>query len=132
MLFISLIFVCLLNYIAVYLLFSMTLRQQITVLLKKKKLSQGELGRLVETSGDIIGRYELGEVKPSIEVVIRMADALGVSLDFSVGKTDLELDSSTLNRIQEVAKLPEPEKQQVFLVLDALIRDFKARKAYSH
>jgi transcriptional regulator with XRE-family HTH domain len=110
----------------------MTLGQQITALRKKKKLSQGELGKLVETSGDIIGRYERDEVKPSIEVVIRMADALEVSLDFLVGKTDMELDSSTLNRIQEVAKLPEPEKEQVFLVLDALIRDFKTRKAYSH
>ncbi|MFC3197606.1 helix-turn-helix domain-containing protein [Parapedobacter deserti] len=61
-----------------------------------------------------IGRYERGEVKPSIEVVIRMADALEVSLDFLVGKTELELDSSTIKRIQEVAKLPEQEKQQVF------------------
>jgi len=109
----------------------MTLGQRITSLRKKKKLSQGELGKLVETSGDIIGRYERDEVKPSIEVVIRMADALEVSLDFLVGKTELELDSSTINRIQEVAKLPEQEKQQVFMVLDALIRDFKARKAYS-
>ena len=109
----------------------MTLGQRITSLRKKKKLSQGELGKLVETSGDIIGRYERDEVKPSIEVVIRMADALEVSLDFLVGKTELELDTSTINRIQEVAKLPEQEKQQVFMVLDALLRDFKARKAYS-
>jgi transcriptional regulator with XRE-family HTH domain len=109
----------------------MTLGQQITVLRKKKKISQGELGKLVETSGDIIGRYERDEVKPSIEVVIRMAGALEVSLDFLVGKTDLELDSATMNRIQEVAKLPEQEQQQIFLVMDALIRDFKARKAYA-
>ncbi|MFN0290109.1 XRE family transcriptional regulator [Pedobacter helvus] len=68
---------------------------------------------------------------PSIEVVIRMADALEVSLDYLVGKTGMELDSSTLNRIQEVAKLPEEDKKQVFLVIDALIRDFKARKAYA-
>jgi hypothetical protein len=30
----------------------------------------------VETAGDIIGWYVRDEVKPSIEVVIRMADAL--------------------------------------------------------
>lgn len=109
----------------------MTLGQHITALRKKKKISQGELGKIVETSGDIIGRYERDEVKPSIEVVIRMADALEVSLDYLVGKTDMELDSSTLSRIQEVAKLPEEDKKQVFLVIDALIRDFKARKAYA-
>lgn len=108
----------------------MTLGQQITALRKKKKLSQGELGKRVETSGDIIGRYERDEVKPSIEVVIRMADALEVSLDYLVGKTDLEIDKSVLNRIREVAALPEEDKKQVFLVLDALIRDYKARNAY--
>ena len=59
-----------------------------------------------------------------------MADALEVSLDYLVGKTDLEIDKSVLNRIREVAALPEEDKKQVFLVLDALIRDYKARKAY--
>lgn len=86
----------------------------------------------METSGDIIGRYERDEVKPSIEVVIRLADALEVSLDFLVGKTDLELDSSTLNRIRKVTALPDEDRKQVFMVVDALIRDFKAKKAYAH
>jgi len=43
----------------------------------------------------------------------------------------MELDSFTLKRIQEVSKLPEEDKIQVFLVIDALIRDFKAKKAYT-
>lgn len=110
----------------------MTLGQQITALRKKKGISQADLGKRVETSGDIIGRYERDEVKPSIEVVIRMADTLEVSLDFLVGKTDLELDSSTLNRIREVTALPDEDRKQVFMVVDALIRDFKAKKAYAH
>jgi transcriptional regulator with XRE-family HTH domain len=110
----------------------MTLGQQITTLRKKKGISQADLGKRVETSGDIIGRYERDEVKPSIEVVIRMADALEVSLDYLVGKTDIELDNSALNRIREVTALPDEDKKQVFMVVDALIRDFKAKKAYAH
>src|ERR1700754_4248713 len=106
----------------------MTLGQQITALRKKKGISQADLGKRVETSGDIIGRYERDEVKPSIEVVIRMADALEVSLDYLVGKTDMELDSSTLNRIREVTALPDEDRKQVFMVVDALIRDFKTKK----
>jgi transcriptional regulator with XRE-family HTH domain len=57
-----------------------------------KKLSQSDLGKAVGTSGDIIGRYERDEVKPSIEVAIKIADALQVSLDYLVGKTSLEVD----------------------------------------
>jgi len=109
----------------------MTLGQHITTLRKAKKLSQGEMGKKVGTSGDIIGRYERDEVKPSIEVIIKIADALEISIDYLVGKTDFELDSDTLRRIQDVSTLPADEKKQVFMVIDALIRDFKTRKAYA-
>ena len=54
----------------------MTLGEHITLLRKKKGLSQADLGKAVGTSGDIIGRYERDEVKPSIEVVIKIADTL--------------------------------------------------------
>jgi len=108
----------------------MSLGQHITTLRKGKKISQSELGKKVGTSGDIIGRYERDEVKPSIEVVIKIADVLGSSIDFLVGKTDIELDNETLNRIKEVSKLPTEERTQVFKVVDALIRDYNAKKAY--
>ncbi|WP_345766247.1 MULTISPECIES: helix-turn-helix transcriptional regulator [Chryseobacterium] len=34
------------------------------------------MGKAFGTSGDIIGRYERDEVKPSIEVAIKIADVL--------------------------------------------------------
>jgi transcriptional regulator with XRE-family HTH domain len=109
----------------------MTLGQHITSLRKAKKFSQSELGKKVGTSGDIIGRYERDEVKPSIEVIIKIADALAVSIDYLVGKTDFELDKDTLKRIQDVSTLPVEERKQVFMVIDALLRDFKTRQAYA-
>ncbi len=109
----------------------MTLGQNITALRKKSKLSQNDLGKAVGTSGDIIGRYERDEVKPSIEVAIKIADALEVSLDYLVGKTSLEVDSNTLKRIEEIGNLPKSAKEQIYLVVDALVRDSKAKQAYS-
>lgn len=109
----------------------MTLGEHITALRKKNKLSQQELGKMAGTSGDLVGRYERDEVKPSIEVVIKLADALGVSLDFLVGKTELELDNEALKRLEQISKLPKEERLQIFNVVDALLRDFKAKQAYS-
>ena len=109
----------------------MTLGQNITTIRKKLKLSQSDLGKAVGTSGDIIGRYERDEVKPSIEVAMKIADALQVSLDYLVGKTSLEVDQNTLKRIEEIGNLPKSAKEQIYLVIDALIRDYKAKKAYS-
>lgn len=95
------------------------------------RLSQSDLGKKVKTLGDIIGRYERKEVTPSLEVASKLADALDVSLDYLSGKTDTELDNATLSRIREISIMPEEDKKQVFLVIDALIRDFKARKTYT-
>jgi transcriptional regulator with XRE-family HTH domain len=109
----------------------MTLGSHIATLRKDKKISQQELGKLAGTSGDLIGRYERDEVKPSIEVVIKLADALNVSLDYLVGKTDLELDTAALKRLELISKLPQEEKKQLLHVIDALLRDFNAKKAYA-
>ncbi|MDM8178150.1 helix-turn-helix transcriptional regulator [Olivibacter sp. 47] len=78
-----------------------------------------------------VGHYERDEVTPSVEVASKLADALSVSLDYLSGNTDTELDSATLGRIREISVMPEEDRKQVFLVVDALIRDFKARKAYA-
>ena len=109
----------------------MTLGQHIVNLRKENKLSQNELGKRAGTSGDLIGRYERDEVKPSIEVIINISDALNVSIDYLVGKTDFKLTKEIVTRIKEINNLPPEDKKQVFMVIDALIRDFKAKQAYS-
>lgn len=68
----------------------MTFGEHTATLRKRKGLSQGDLGKAVGTSGDIIGKYERDEVKPSIEVASKIADALEVGMDFLMGKTTAE------------------------------------------
>ena len=109
----------------------MTLGEQIAILRKEKKISQNELGRKAGTSGDLIGKYERNETKPSIDVVIKIADVLDVSLDYLVGKTTIKLEKKIIARIEEIIKLPKETKAQVLMVIDALLRDFKAKQAYT-
>lgn len=108
----------------------MTLGEHITTLRKRKQLSQSDFGKLVGTSGDIIGKYERDEVKPSIEVAIRIADALEVSLDYLVGNTKVVLDKPTLKRLQEIQSLNDKDKEYFYYTIDALLRDAKAKSAY--
>lgn len=98
---------------------------RLTQVRKKKKLSQSETGKLLGIDGDAYGRYERNEVKPSIEMATKIAEVLQVSLDYLVGKTDLELDNGTLKRIQAISKLPEKEKEHVYVFLDAFIDRMK-------
>jgi transcriptional regulator with XRE-family HTH domain len=71
------------------------------LLRKKKELSQAELGKKIGTSGDIIRRYERDIMSPSIEVIIKIADVLEVSIDYLVGSTNIKLDKATQKRLQD-------------------------------
>jgi hypothetical protein len=54
--------------------------------------------------------------------------ALAISLDYLTGLTDVELDPIILNRIQEITSLDNDDREHVFKVVDALIRDSKAKR----
>ncbi len=105
----------------------MTLGQQITKLRKQKKLSQNDLGKKVGTSGDIIGRYERDEVNPSIEVAAKIADVLEVSLDFLMGKVEVEVDNTLLKRVIEVQQMNDDDREHILYTLDALIKSVKLK-----
>ena len=92
---------------------------------KDKKMSQDEVGKLVGVHGAVIGRYERDEVKPSIEIATQLAEALEVSLDYLVGSTVVLLEKSIVNRVLDIQKLKENDKQHVFALLDAFIKQTK-------
>lgn len=99
---------------------------------KQKKLSQNDLGKLAGVSGDIVGKYERGEMKPSIETAKKLANALGISLDYLMGDTELKvLDATMIKRLEAIEQMPDSLKDKVLFFIDMTIRDFKARKAYS-
>ena len=100
----------------------MDLGARILQLRKDKKLSREKLGKLIDTSGAIIGRYERNERTPSVEIARKMALALDVSLDYLVGNTDLKLDSEITKKIVDIQKLPEEERSHLFFVLDNVLK----------
>lgn len=105
----------------------MNLGSKITDLRKKQNWSQSELAKRIEVSREIIGRYERNDAIPSIEVATRIADVFEVSLDYLVGNSEQEVDKTTLNRVQEINKLPEEDKKMVFSFLDAFITKSKLK-----
>jgi transcriptional regulator with XRE-family HTH domain len=98
---------------------------------KQKKIKQADLGKMVGTSGDIIGKYERGENTPSIEVAAKIADALGVTLDYLVKEGEYEqIDKTTLKRLKDIERLDPNTKTKIFDIIDTYLRDFKTRQAY--
>ncbi len=106
----------------------MTFGEKMTLIRKQKKLSQAELGKLSGINGDIVGKYERDEMKPSIETAKKLAEALEVSLDYLVGDGDLKiLDKKTMKRLEDIEKLPDDDKNNIFYTLDKLIKAAKLK-----
>jgi transcriptional regulator with XRE-family HTH domain len=97
----------------------MTFGEKTTYARKQKKMTQSDLGKAVGTSGDIIGKYERDEIKPSIDTAARVADALGVTLDYLVKDAEYQNIDHALERLKLIEKLPQDERSHLFATMDA-------------
>jgi transcriptional regulator with XRE-family HTH domain len=112
----------------------MNIGERIIRLRKDKGWSQNELAKMLGTSGPIIGRYERNEMVPSVEVAKKLADAFETTLDYLVDETGKQTeikDKAMLNRVVEIEHLDQEDKNTVLRVIDSLLRDAKAKKAYA-
>lgn len=106
----------------------MAVSDRLASIRKEKKMSQLDLANKVSLHTNAIGRYERGEAIPSVDVAIKLAKALEVSLDYLTGLTNVELNDVTLSRLGEINALNNEDREHVYKVLDALLRDAKSKK----
>ncbi|MDR6528983.1 MULTISPECIES: hypothetical protein [Chryseobacterium] len=52
----------------------------------------------------------------------QLAEATEVSLDYLVGSTDILLDKNIVAKILDIQKLKENDRQHVFALLDAFLK----------
>ena len=88
---------------------------------KEKGISQTDLASQLGIHKNVLGRYERNEVFPSIDIARKIADILDVSLDFLTGKQEVQIDKVTSERILEVSKFEETDRNHIFSVIDAFI-----------
>lgn len=71
-------------------------------------------------------------MKPSIEIAAKIAEALDVSLDFLMGlSSELVKDKKMVNRLEDIKKLPDTERNKIFDYIDLVIRDTKIKRAHA-
>lgn len=110
----------------------MKIGEKITQLRKEKGLSQTDLAEAIKASREAISKYERGEAIPSVEVAARIADVFEVTIDFLIGKNhNLAVDNKTLKRMQDIDTLDENTKDKLFFLIDNVIQNTKAKKAFA-
>jgi transcriptional regulator with XRE-family HTH domain len=103
----------------------------ITKLRKEKNWSQTDLANESGISREMISKYERGIAMPSVDAAKKVADAFGVSLDYLVGEgQNSHFDKKTVNRLQEIQNMSPDLKNQLFAIIDSVIRDYKTQQSY--
>jgi len=65
-----------------------TFPERLKELRKRHKISQKALGEAVSGSEGGIQKYELGVNKPTMDVLVNIADYFDVSVDYLIGRSD--------------------------------------------
>lgn len=113
-------------------IYLMEFNERLTQLRKERRLSQGELAGLAGVHTNVIGRYERGAAKPSIEQLLKIAEALDVSLDYLTGKVDQPIEPKLLQQMVTLQRLPPKEREHILFTLEALVRDTLTRISYAN
>ncbi|NJN27993.1 MAG: helix-turn-helix transcriptional regulator [Cyclobacteriaceae bacterium] len=95
---------------------------------KAKNLSQKELAEIFNTSHTTIGKYERDEMTPSIEAAKKLAKILDASVGYLLDETEqsnLFRDKKMLQRLQDIANLPDKEKESLLTTIDHFIKASK-------
>ena len=100
---------------------------------KQRHWTQKTLARKVEIRFQLLNKYEGGQHIPSVETLIRLAEALDVSVDYLLTGNPMEdspLASSRLfQRFKTLESLHQEEQQAVITLIDAMIAKHKMEAA---
>ena len=102
----------------------------VSELRKQKENFQTNLFCQLGILKNVLGKYERDEVKPTIDVVKKLADVLETTVGYLLGETeDRELlkDPSMMKRLNDIAKFPEKDKTCILYALDAMINNVKLK-----
>ncbi len=95
---------------------------------KIKSFSQAQLAKEIGSYHSIIGKYERDEVRPTIDVVKKLANVLETTAGYLLGETqerELLKDPSMLKRLNDIAKFSQKDKEHILYTLDAMINNVK-------
>lgn len=103
-----------------------TFGHQLMTCRKRRGYTQGELADMVGVSQRVISYYENESKHPPSTILIKLAEALGVSCDTLLGRKNgkgeiLEKDTILAKKFIEAEELPSAERKTIVSVIDAML-----------
>ena len=110
----------------------MTISERIRIVRQQKNISQTKLAKITGINIKSLSRYELGASNPPANAIKSIADALEISTDYLLSDKDVKIkDKNLFKKFELIQNMNGKTKEIVTTFLDLIIRDYKAKKAYS-
>lgn len=93
----------------------------------KLRLTQEELSEAAEVNNSYIGQIERGEKNPSLETVVSVAKALGVTVDYLLQEEVSVRPNALLDELMAVVKDKEPDEIRLILHISRMISDYNVK-----
>lgn len=93
-----------------------TFGQKLLVLRRTKKIPQKDLAKALDIAYSSIARYETDQVLPSADILIKISEFFGVSIDYLLKDASDAMiveDKEVLKLASEIDKLSDPDKTKV-------------------
>ncbi len=103
--------------------------QRLSALRKQKSLTQQQLADRVQTHVQQLKRYEAGSSQPTLDVIRKLAVALGVTSDqLLFGKDERGPDDELRLQFEAVTRLDPEEKKVIRSVIESILLRHEARR----
>ena len=67
-----------------------------------------------------------------MEVASKIAEVFEVTIDYLIGKNhNMAVDKKTLKRMEDIDKLDDGTKDKLFFLIDNVVQNSKAKKAFA-
>lgn len=76
----------------------MTIGERIAQLRKSRSMSQFQLAKTLNIATSTLGMYETNKRKPNMEMLEKLADFFGVSIDYLLGRETSDKSDTDLDR----------------------------------
>lgn len=101
--------------------------ERLRLLRSERKITQTRLAQLLDVSPRVYNRWETGDAVPHFDTVVKIADALQVSLDELAGREETTSEALLRNPelhelVQQVDQLPDSDQQALIAVMDGLVK----------
>ena len=90
----------------------------------EKKMTQQELGSKFGLTSTGVSYWESGKAIPNMEMMNKLSDFFGVTIDYLIGKNEIDENDEGMILFRKAEKVNESDKQKMYNIINSTIEAF--------